>query len=166
MSSQLYSKEFMDNINRKNHFSTKLAAPGNFVDNRNLAKLVYNRRNNSSDIRKEKIGKEINDLQQINYLDNNDNDALLSKLITQVPKNGNTNSIKNNLRPNTGAINQEPKTSNDGSLKYLFKIKHKSFLENLLYVIKQNYYFSSPRPNTERVSYSMSPNRLKNLYVV
>lgn len=114
MTSEAYSREYIDNINRKSQFTAKLAAPGNFVDNRNLAKIIYNRRNNSTDIRKEKIGKEINDYPQ-NY-DNNDHDALLSKLVTQVPKNGNLN-IVNSSRPNTGAINQDLKMGSDAAMK-------------------------------------------------
>jgi len=116
MTSDLYSREYIDNINRKNQFTAKLVPPGNFVDNRNLAKIIYNRRNNSSDIRKEKMGKEMYDYQQ--GYENNDNEALLNKLVTQVPKNGNMN-LKNNLRPITGALNQEMKVSNEASMKYL-----------------------------------------------
>jgi hypothetical protein len=114
MSSDSYAREYMDNINKKNQFTNKLPAPGNYIDNRNLAKIVYNRRNNSTDIRREKTGKEMNDYQQNN--ENNDNDALISKLITQAPKNG-MNSIKNNSRPNTGAMNQDLKMGNESSMK-------------------------------------------------
>ncbi len=114
MTSEAYSREYIDNINRKNQYTAKLAAPGNFVDNKNLAKIIYNRRNNSTDIRKEKIGKEINDYPQ-NY-DNNDNDALLSKLVTQVPKNGSLN-IMNSSRPNTGAVNQDLKMGSEAAMK-------------------------------------------------
>ena len=116
MTSDAHAREYIDNINRKNQFTSKLAAPGNFVDNRNLAKIIYNRRNNSTDIRKEKIGKEMNDHPQ-NY-DKYDNDALLSKLVTQVPKNVNLNLI-NTTRPNTGAINQDLKMGSDTAMKYI-----------------------------------------------
>lgn len=114
MTSDAYAREYMNNLHNKNQYSNKLAAPGNFVDNRNLAKIIYNRRNNSTDIRKEKIGKEINDYPQ--NIDNNDNDALLSKLVTQVPKNGNLNMI-NTSRPSTGAVNQELKVGSDAAMK-------------------------------------------------
>ncbi len=114
MTSDAYAREYIDNINRKNQYTGKLASPGNFVDNRNLAKIIYNRRNNSSDIRREKTGKEINDYAQ--NQESNDNEALLSKLVTQVPKNGNLNII-NTSRPNTGAINQDLKMGSDSAMK-------------------------------------------------
>jgi len=114
MTSDVYARDYIDNINKKNQYAGKLPAPGNFIDNRNLAKIVYNRRNNSTDIRREKIGKEMNDYQQ-NY-ENNDNDALISKLITQAPKNGTLN-MKNNSRPNTGAMNQDLKMGSEAAMK-------------------------------------------------
>lgn len=114
MTSDAYTREYIDNINKKNQYTAKLAAPGNFVDNKNLAKIIYNRRNNSTDVRREKLGKENNDYQQ-NY-ENNDNDALLSKLVTQVPKNGNLNLV-NTSRPNTGAVNQDLKMGSDAAMK-------------------------------------------------
>jgi len=114
MTSDVYNRESIDNSNATNQYTSKLAAPGNFIDNKNLAKIIYNRRNNSTDIRIEKIGKEMNDFSQKN--ENNDNDALLSKLVTQVPKNANLNLI-NTTRPITGAINQELKVGNNNAMK-------------------------------------------------
>ena len=111
MSSDNYSNNYIDNMNRKNT-NNKVGTNPNYVDNRNLAKIVHNRRNNSSDIRKEKIGKESN----LNLQDNNDNNAL-SKLVTQVPKNSNMN-IKNISRPSTDAVNMDNKSATDNSMKY------------------------------------------------
>jgi hypothetical protein len=114
MSSDTYTKNYIDNMNKKNNINNnngKITTAGNYIDNKNLAKIVHNRRNNSSDIRKEKIGRENNlYLQDNNNNINNDNDAL-SKLVTQVPKNGNIS------RPSTGAINTDNKGASDYSMK-------------------------------------------------
>ena len=112
MSSDTYTRNYIDNMNKKNNNNSKVASNGNYIDNRNLAKIVHNRRNNSSDIRKEKIGKESN----VNMQDNGDNDAL-SKLVTQVPQKGNV--TKNISRPSTGAVNVDTKGTSDYSMKYL-----------------------------------------------
>jgi hypothetical protein len=113
MSSDTYTRNYIDNMNKKNNINNnnaKISTAGNYIDNKNLAKIVHNRRNNSSDIRKEKIGRENNLYLQDNNNNNNDNDAL-SKLVTQVPKNGNIS------RPSTGAVNIDTKGNSDYSMK-------------------------------------------------
>lgn len=114
MTSDAYAREYINNLNSKNQLTKKIAPPGNFVDNKHLAKIIYNKRNNSTDLRRDKISKETNDYPQ-NH-DNYDNNALLSKLVTQVPKNWNLNNI-NTSRPNTGAGNQDLKIGSDTAMK-------------------------------------------------
>ena len=93
------TRNYIDNLNRKNNNKAN-----NYIDNKNLAKILHNRRNNSSDIRKEKIGKESN----LNLPDENE---ALSKLVTQVPKNGHVS------RPSTGAVGIDVKNTSDYSMK-------------------------------------------------
>lgn len=111
MSSDTYTRNYIDNMNKKNN-TNKLGNSGNYIDNRNLAKIVHNRRNNSSDIRKEKIQ---NGKENLNIQDPSDNDAL-SKLVTQVPKNNNI-TTKNISRPSTGAVNIDTRGTSDYSMK-------------------------------------------------
>jgi hypothetical protein len=84
--------------------------PRNYNDNKNLSKIVHNRRNYSSDIRKEKFGRANmnDDYNENNEFNNNYNDnEAISKLVTQVPKNS--------IRPNTGEI--EAKIQVENSIK-------------------------------------------------
>jgi hypothetical protein len=116
MSSDTYTRNYIDNMNKKNNNNNNNlvgGTPGNYIDNKNLAKIVYNRRNNSSDIRKEKIGKDNNV-----YLQENNETDLLSKLVTQVQKNANTNiTTKNISRPSTGAVNVDTKGTSEYAMK-------------------------------------------------
>ena len=104
MTSDVYSREYYENINKKNQYTINITPPANINENKNLSKILYNRRNNSSDIRRKN-----NNIFQQNNADNNDNDHLLSKLVTQAPKNN----IKNQIRSLSGGLVQDPKYGND-----------------------------------------------------
>ena len=97
MTSELYSREAMNIINKNNQYSSKLMNSGNISDIKNLNYIVNDRRNNSSDVKREKIGKDQQNINN-NNLNKNDNDKLLSKFITQMPQNSSRPlTVSNNL---------------------------------------------------------------------